>query len=215
MKRIALTVVFTLVFGLAALAQTQSSDQQGSSSPSASPSQTSPSSSPSQTSPSSSPSQTSPSTSPSTSQTPDMSAPSSGKQTSGTEAKGEKKLKGCIESQGGQYVLREKSGKEVALTGSADFASHVGHTVTVHGTVEKGGAGAMGSSSGTSGSQTSSAGAGGIGTSASSSGEQVMVSKIDHVSDTCKFEKGSKSSKSETGAGSSTTSPTSSKPDHQ
>jgi hypothetical protein len=205
MKHVALTVVFTLVFGLAALAQTQSSDQQGSSSPS------------------SSQSQTSPSTSPSTSQTPDMSTPPSGKQTSGSEAKGEKKLKGCVESQGGQYVLREKNGKEVALTGSADFASHVGHTVTVHGTVEKSGAGSMGSSSGTSGSQTSSgtsgsqtssAGAGGTGSSASSPAEQITVSKIDHVSDTCKFDKG-KSSKSDTGAGSSTTSPTSSKPDHQ
>jgi hypothetical protein len=186
MKQIALTVVFTLVFGLAALAQTQSSDQQGSSSPSSSQS----------------------STSPLTSQSPDMSS-QSGKQGSSTEAKGEKKLKGCIESQGGQYVLREKNGKEVALTGSADFAPHVGHTVTLHGTPEKGGS--MGSSSGNTSSQTSSSG---MGSSASSSGEQFMVSKIDHVSDTCKFEKGSKNSKGE-GAGSSMTGSTSSKPDHQ
>ena len=184
MKQIALTVVFTLVFGLAALAQTQSSDQ------------------------SSSPSSSQSSTSPSSSQSPDMSS-QSGKQGSSSEAKGEKKLKGCIESQGGQYVLREKNGKEVALTGSADFASHVGHTVTIHGTPEKGGS--MGSSSGTS-SQASS-GSSGMGSSASS-GEQFMVSKIDHVSDTCKFEKGSKSSKGE-GAGSSMTGSTSSRPDHQ
>ena len=194
MKQIALTVVFALVFGLAALAQTQSSDQQGSSSPS------------------SSQSQASPSTSPSTSQTPDMSSQSSQK-SPGAEAKGEKKLKGCIESQGGQYLLKEKNGKEVALTGSADFASHVGHTVTVHGTPEKGGAAG---SMGTSGSEKSSASAGAMGSSASSSGEQFMVSKIDHVSDTCKYEKGSKSGENDMGTGSnSTTSPTSSKPDQQ
>ena len=139
-----------------------------------------------------------------------MSSQSSGKQGSSSEAKGEKKLKGCIESQGGQYVLREKNGKEVGLTGSADFAQHVGHTVTVHGTPEKGGS--MGSSSGNNSSQASSS-TSGMGSSASSSGEQFMVSKVDHVSDTCKFDKGSKSSKGE-GAGSSTTGPTSSKPDH-
>lgn len=192
MKQIALTVALALVFGLAALAQTQSSDQQGSSSPSSS--------------------QTTPSTSPSTapSSAPDMGTRSaSGKQTTGTEAKeakGEKKLKGCIESQGGQYVLKEKSGKEIPLTGSADFASHVGHTVTVHGTMEKG----VASSMGTSGSEKSAAGT--MGSSASSS-EQLSVSKIDHVSDTCKLEKGNKSSKSDMGTSSSTN--PSSKPDHQ
>jgi hypothetical protein len=192
MKQIALTVALALVFGLAALAQTQSNEPQGSSSPSSS--QTTPSTSPSTAPPSAPEMGTQPS--------------ASGKQTAGAEgkeAKGEKKLKGCIESQGGQYVLKEKSGKEISLTGSADFASHVGHTVAVHGTMEKGAASSMGAS----GTEKSSAGTMG---SSASSGEQFSVSKIDHISDTCKLEKGSKSGKSDMGT--SSTNP-SSKPDHQ
>jgi len=47
------------------------------------------------------------------------------------------KLKGCIQSMGGQYVLGEKHGKQVTLTGQ-DFSAHVGHSVTVHGTYAKG-----------------------------------------------------------------------------
>src|SRR5438445_7847682 len=38
----------------------------------------------------------------------------------------EKKLKGCVQSQGGQYVLETKKGKQVALTGQ-DVSAHVGH----------------------------------------------------------------------------------------
>lgn len=51
---------------------------------------------------------------------------------------GEKKLKGCVQSQGGQYVLETKHGKQVALTGQ-DVSAHVGHEVAVKGTWESGG----------------------------------------------------------------------------
>jgi hypothetical protein len=47
-------------------------------------------------------------------------------------AAGEKRLKGCIESQNGQYVLKTKKGKDIALTGN-DVSSQVGHEVVVHG----------------------------------------------------------------------------------
>lgn len=46
---------------------------------------------------------------------------------------GEHKLKGCVQSQGGQYVLETKKGKMVALAGQ-DVAAHVGHEVQVKGT---------------------------------------------------------------------------------
>jgi hypothetical protein len=46
---------------------------------------------------------------------------------------GEHKLKGCVQSQGGQYVLETKKGKMVALTGQ-DVSAHVGHEVQVKGT---------------------------------------------------------------------------------
>jgi hypothetical protein len=50
---------------------------------------------------------------------------------------GEKKIKGCVQSQGGQYMLETKKGKTVSLTGQ-DVSAHVGHEVEVKGTWEKG-----------------------------------------------------------------------------
>ena len=134
-------------------------------------------------------------------------------QSSNTTAstKGEKKLKGCIESQGGQYVLREKNGNEVQLTGSADLASHVGHEVTVHGTYQ----GSNGASAGTSnekmpsasGSPTANPNAG-----TNTAGQQFMVDKIDHHSSTCKMKGASSGSASST---SGTSSSGTQAPDHQ
>jgi hypothetical protein len=132
------TIVFAIGFGLTGFAQTPAPGDSHQGTDPAAQSQTS-------------------------SQSPDM---SSAKAKSANQTQGEKKLKGCIESEGGQFLLRDKHGKEVALTGSQDFASHVGHTVSLQGTY------------------TGTAGA----TSAGSTGsaEQFMVSKIDMVSATCK-----------------------------
>ena len=55
-----------------------------------------------------------------------------------SEKKSEKSLKGCIHSVGGQFTLEDKHGKQIALSGSPDIASHVGHTVTVHGSYPNG-----------------------------------------------------------------------------
>lgn len=85
----------------------------------------------------------------------------------------EKKLKGCIQSQGNKYVLQDKRGKEISLGGSHSLLAHVGHTVTVHG---KYGNGSDAASSATSN--------GGI------TGDQFQVSKVDMVSDTCTAAKG-------------------------
>jgi hypothetical protein len=90
------------------------------------------------------------------------------------QTNGERKLKGCIASQGGNYTLQTKHGKEVPLAGSADFASHVGHTVTVHGMY---------------GSNSTVAAPTGSTPDNSASDGQFMVSKIDMVSDTCKDSK--------------------------
>jgi hypothetical protein len=107
--------------------------------------------------------------------------------------KGEKKLKGCVQSQGGQYVLETKKGKAVALTGQ-DVSAHVGHEVSVKGTWESGGGG-MSPSSSSSG-------------SASGSEKTFNVASVDMISDTCKSgkEKGSSGSMgaSPSGTGSST-----------
>jgi hypothetical protein len=51
--------------------------------------------------------------------------------------KDEKKLKGCVESQNGQYVLMTKKGN-VALAGQ-DVSAHVGHEVSVKGTWDNSG----------------------------------------------------------------------------
>ena len=51
---------------------------------------------------------------------------------------GEKKIKGCVQSQGGQYLLETKKGKQVALAGQ-DVSAHVGHEVKLTGTWQNGG----------------------------------------------------------------------------
>src|SRR5438128_10258767 len=85
------------------------------------------------------------------------------------EAKGEKKLKGCIKSEGGQSVLEEKSGKTVNLSGT-DVSAHNGHEVTVHGTWEGGASAAASSSSGAA---------------TAKSGKTFNVTSVDMISDSC------------------------------
>ena len=170
MKHILLTTIFAILFGCSMLAQ--SSDPQ----------------SPSQgTAPSAEPgtgSQTSPS------QAPDMGPPSQGSHRDAKAEKGEKgekKLKGCLRSEGGKFVLEEKHGKRVDLTSTEDLSSHVNHTVTVHGSYAENTAGVTG--------ESSTAASSGASPSGSTSGEQFSVSKIDNMSDTCKGEATTESSK--------------------
>jgi hypothetical protein len=47
--------------------------------------------------------------------------------------KGDKIISGCLGSKYGKYMLEGKNHKTIWLTGSEDFAPHVGHTVTIHG----------------------------------------------------------------------------------
>ena len=98
--------------------------------------------------------------------------PNAGMQGTENKSKGEKKLKGCIQSQGGSYMLQEKSGKNVALTG-ADVSAHVGHEVALHGTWESG-AGSSGAAS-TGGSMGSS----------DKAGKQFNVTSVDMISESC------------------------------
>jgi hypothetical protein len=78
---------------------------------------------------------------------------------------GEKKIKGCVQSQGGQYMLETKKGKTVSLTGQ-DVSAHVGHEVEVKGTWEKG---MSATSSG----------------SAGASGKTLNVTEVKMISDSC------------------------------
>jgi hypothetical protein len=167
MKHIFVATVFALVFGMAALAQTTPGTAQ---SPQGRDRSAMPESSPSQTSPA---------------QAPGMSNPNNPGDTTG-----EQKLKGCIASQGDKYVLQDKHGKEISLSGSQDLASHVGHTVTLHGTYSKG------SDASTGGSSATSAPASGA-----TSGDNFLVSKVDMVSETCTMDKGKNSSKDHTDSG--------------
>lgn len=165
-KQILVTLVFALACGLIALAQSQPGDPQ------------------------SMPQGTSPATQPSAQpQTPTQSPDIATSDRPNTTV-GEKKLKGCIESEGGKFVLEESKSKEVALTGSQDFSSHVGHTVVVHGNY------GAASNSGTETAATS-----------GNAGEQFMVSKIDMVSDTCKDKDKDKGSKNDTNKDQSKPSP--------
>jgi len=68
--------------------------------------------------------------------------------------KTEHKVKGCIESQGSQYALKTRKGKEIALAGQ-DVSAHVGHEVELKGTWESGSSSGMSqSSAGTAGERT-------------------------------------------------------------
>jgi hypothetical protein len=102
--------------------------------------------------------------------------PSAGQGASGSStgmqgtSKSEKKLKGCIQSQGGSYMLQEKSGKNVALTG-ADVSAHVGHEVAVHGSWEGGSSNAASTGGGTG--------------SSDKAGKQFNVTSVDMVSESC------------------------------
>jgi hypothetical protein len=81
---------------------------------------------------------------------------------------GEHKLKGCVQSQGGQYVLETKKGKTVTLTGQ-DVSAHVGHEVAVKGTWESGSSGMSSTASGNAG----------------TSEKTFNVTKVDLISETC------------------------------
>jgi Protein of unknown function (DUF5818) len=96
------------------------------------------------------------------------SSASQGGMSQGTETKGEKKLKGCVRSEGGQYVLEEKNGKNIQLTGQ-DVSAHVGHEVAVHGSWASGGASASASSTGAS----------------AKTGREFNVSSVDMISESC------------------------------
>ena len=85
--------------------------------------------------------------------------------------KSEKKLKGCVQSEGGQYMLQTKKGN-IALTGR-DVSAHAGHEVAVKGTWESGG-----------GSNSSAASSG-------SSGKTFNVASVDMISESCSGKKGS------------------------
>jgi len=101
----------------------------------------------------------------------------------GQAEKGEKKLKGCVQSQGGQSVLETKKGKEVTLTGQ-DLSAHNGHEVEVKG-------------SWASGSMSQA--------SAGSSGDKAFnVTDVKMVSETCKGSKEKGSSSMGTGANGTT-----------
>lgn len=101
--------------------------------------------------------------------------------------KGEKKIKGCVQSQGGQYVLESKHGKAIALTGQ-DVSAHVGHEVAVKGNWESG-------SSGMSSTSTPSAGGKGA------SEKTFNVTSVEMISDTCGGKSSGKGSSSGMGAG--------------
>jgi len=120
--------------------------------------------------------------------------------------KGDKTLKGCIQSQNGGYALEEKGGKMAMLTSSQDLSAHVGHTVKVHGMWQNGSGSMSSSNSGSTdnsgssdhmGSMANSTNGGGSVSSGAMdnsgkmdhNGKTFMVDKLDMVSDQCKMDK--------------------------
>jgi|SRR5579872_446635 len=100
---------------------------------------------------------------------------------------GEHKLKGCVQSQGGQYTLETKKGKTVALTGQ-DVSAHVGHEVSLKGTWENG---MSATSSGNTG----------------ASSKTFNVTEVKMISDTCNIKGNSGSMDHSSGSNTGTSSP--------
>jgi hypothetical protein len=82
----------------------------------------------------------------------------------------ESKIRGCIRSEGGSYMLEDSHGRMWSLTSSQDLSAHVGHEVVVHGTKMAGAGGSMSNTS-----------------AGSNSAGAITADKIDMVSDTCKL----------------------------
>ena len=120
---------------------------------------------------------------------PDNNTPQTNQGTANQNA-GEHKLKGCVQSQGGQYVLETKKGKTVALAGQ-DVSAHVGHEVAVKGTWESG---MSATSSGNSGTST---------------GKAFNVTDVKMVSDSCGGKSHSGNMDHSSGSTNGTTSPSS------
>ena len=190
MKKLSLSIVTALMFFVAtAMAQTTpqstpQTDPQGSTT--ASPSSASPSS------------QTSTPSTQTPAEQPGSATSSTGMQSGSTAAdtKGEKKLKGCIESENGKYVLENKHGKEVTLTGQ-DLSGHVGHQVVVHGNFQNnaaasasgenaGTAASAGSTSTSSTSASTTTGSSDTKDMKAKAGKDFNVTSVDMVSSTCK-----------------------------
>ena len=178
MKKLSLSIVTALMFFVAtAMAQTApqstpQTDPQGSST--ASPSSASPSS------------QTSTPSTQTPAEQPGSATSSTGMQSGSTAAdtKGEKKLKGCIESENGKFVLENKHGKEITLVGQ-DVSAHVGHQVVVHGAFQNSmAASASGENAGTA----ASAGSTSTGSTdlKAKAGQEFNVTSVDMVASSCK-----------------------------
>lgn len=199
MRKVLLSVLIVSVFfAAAAVAQPNPPDASNSQgTQSASPSQASPT-----TPPSAAPGPSSRANSPET----DMSSPtrpdSTVKQGDGMKndrgikgererrddgIKSDKKLKGCIQSSGRQYMLEEKKGKMVNLNSSEDLSAHVGHMVTLHGNW-----GAKGHSDMSSPSSTAD--------STASLNHVFYVNSVDMISDTCTSSKGKHNANSNSGS---------------
>jgi len=108
---------------------------------------------------------------------------------------GEHKLKGCVQSENGQYVLETKKGKTVALTGQ-DVSAHVGHEVAVKGTWGTAGNTSMTPSSSSSSSSGTAAG----------SERAFSVTDVKMISESCSG-KGKHSDNSSMGTGANGTNP--------
>jgi len=87
-----------------------------------------------------------------------------------TTQNAEHTIKGCLQSEGGSYVLETRKGKEVALAGE-DVSAHVGHEVALKGTWGEHAAGASAEAS------TSNAGA---------AKKAFNVSSVKMISESCK-----------------------------
>ena len=112
----------------------------------------------------------------------DQNTPNENKEAAG------KTLKGCVESQGGQYMLETKKGS-IPLTGQ-DVSAHVGHEVKVKGAWEKAGSAASTESN-----------------SGAMSGKSFNVASVDMVSENCKVKGKGSSSGMGTGSGTGTGTP--------
>lgn len=111
-------------------------------------------------------------------------ATSSAMAQSGTSTTSQPSLEGCVIRQQTEYFLQPDSGQPVRLRSKEDLSQHVGHRVRVQGSIENGGNGSSPSQS--SSTSSNSAGQGGNGASnAGTQYQEITVSKVDMISESC------------------------------
>ncbi len=177
-KKLPLLLTFLALFAWAAYAQTSSTSQQGQSGSDTHTNATEPNNTGNTANGPSAQRRSDQDQQGSSSATGSMDQNQSGSATSGQS------MEGCIVQEETDYYLQPENGQRIKLNGSPDVKGNVGHHVRVHGNLENGSS--SGTAANSAGSQTSEASPH-SGASQAGNGQQMLVTRVDSIAETCPY----------------------------